>query len=122
MRLGALRAKVRLRDIERVEKRGTGQETRDTASLRVPAPGSRVPPEIEVRGRTAEEALYLIDGWLDEAFRNGLGRVRIVHGKGTGTLRRAVHEMLSQHPLVKSFALAPPKEGGEGATVVELAG
>src|SRR3989304_1023385 len=47
--------------------------------------------------------------------------LRIVHGKGTGTLRRAVREMLSKHALVRSHASAPPREGGDGVTVVELA-
>jgi len=46
---------------------------------------------------------------------------RIVHGKGTGTLRRAIRDALSTHPLVKSLATPPPKEGGEGVTVVEIA-
>ena len=70
---------------------------------------------------TVDEALPLIDQHLDAAFRAGLAQVRVIHGKGTGTLRRAVRDMLSQHPLVLSHASAPPHEGGDGVTVVELA-
>ncbi len=69
----------------------------------------------------ADEALLLVDQRLDEAFRAGLEELRIVHGKGTGTLRRAVREMLSKHALVRSHASAPPRKGGDGVTVVELA-
>ena len=69
----------------------------------------------------ADEALLLVDQRLDEAFRAGLAEVRIVHGKGTGTLRRAVREMLSKHALVRAHASAPPRAGGDGVTVAELA-
>jgi DNA mismatch repair protein MutS2 len=48
-------------------------------------------------------------------------RLRVVHGKGTGKMRQAVRELLTRHPLVKAFDFAPPQEGGEGVTVVELA-
>ncbi|HEX5370432.1 MAG TPA: Smr/MutS family protein [Dehalococcoidia bacterium] len=48
-------------------------------------------------------------------------RLRVVHGKGTGKMRNAVRQMLTRHPLVKGFDFAPPREGGEGVTVVEMA-
>jgi DNA mismatch repair protein MutS2 len=51
---------------------------------------------------------------------SGLAGVRIVHGKGTGALRQAVRDRLSRHSLVKSFASAPPQEGGDGVTVVKF--
>ena len=57
---------------------------------------------------------------LNDAAMSGLAAVRIVHGKGTGALRAAVREQLTHHPLVKSYASAPPKEGGDGVTVVTL--
>jgi DNA mismatch repair protein MutS2 len=86
-----------------------------------PAAVPRVPAELDVRGMSADEALMLVEQRLDEAVRTGLSEVRIVHGKGTGTLRRAVREMLSRHALVRSHASAPPREGGDGVTLVELA-
>ena len=79
------------------------------------------PAEIDVRGTAADDALLAVEQRLDEAFRAGLAELRIVHGKGTGTLRRAVREMLSKHALVRAHASAPPRQGGDGVTVVELA-
>jgi DNA mismatch repair protein MutS2 len=85
-------------------------------------PGEEVGFEIKLIGQRVEEALPRLDKWLDEAVLRGLERVRIVHGKGTGALRRAVVELLEDHPHVKSHSLAPPEEGGAGVTVVELKG
>lgn len=89
---------------------------------RYPAGRSRdeVPPELYLRRLTVDEALYRLDGYLDDAFIAGWPSVRIVHGKGTGTLRQAVRVHLGSHPLVKSFRPADIYEGGNGATVVEL--
>jgi len=77
--------------------------------------------QIEVRGCTVDEALEQIDRHLDAASLAELPWVRIIHGKGTGTLRRAVREFLSDHPLVTSQEPGAPNEGGEGVTVARLA-
>ena len=77
-------------------------------------------PEINVLGCTAEEACARAERYLDDAFLSGLTRVRIVHGKGRGALRRAVEDLLKAHPLVEAFSLADQAEGGSGATVVAL--
>src|SRR5690606_9603599 len=77
--------------------------------------------EIEVRGRRIDEALPEIEEFLDRAARAGRGRVRLVHGKGTGTLRRAVRELLERHPLVTAYEPGGRSEGGEGVTVAYLA-
>ncbi len=118
VKLGALHARVSLRQIERVEKRGP---EREPPPLRPSATPPHVPPELGLRGLSVDEALPLIDQRLDEAFRAGVESLRLIHGKGTGTLRRAVRDMLSKHPLVRSHAPAPPREGGDGVTVVEIA-
>jgi DNA mismatch repair protein MutS2 len=118
VRLGRLRARVPLREVERVEK---GAPPPAAVAIAAPPAPARPAEEIEVRGLTVDEALPLVESYLDTAFRAGLERVRIVHGKGSGTLRRVVRETLSRHPLVKSYATAPPQQGGEGVTVVELA-
>jgi len=60
------------------------------------------------------------ENYLNDAFMTGLSSVRIVHGKGTGKLRRAVHESLAKHPLVKSYRLGDYGEGDYGVTLVEL--
>ena len=76
--------------------------------------------ELLLRRLTVEEALYRLDQYLYNAFMADLASVRIVHGKGTGKLRRAVHESLARHPLVKSYRLGDYGEGDYGVTVVEL--
>jgi len=76
--------------------------------------------ELNLIGKTTDEAVDLTDKFLDEAFLNGLNEVRIIHGHGTGALRRAITELLKDHPHVARFAAAAQDKGGAGATVVEL--
>ncbi|OGN91925.1 MAG: hypothetical protein A2Z75_00920 [Chloroflexi bacterium RBG_13_50_10] len=80
-----------------------------------------VDSELRIRRLTIDEALPKLDRYLNAAFMAGLPSVRIVHGKGTGVLRQAVHETLAEHPLVKSFRYGDWGEGGAGVTIVELA-
>jgi DNA mismatch repair protein MutS2 len=75
---------------------------------------------LDLRGMTGEEAIPLVDKFLDDAFLAGLHRVDIIHGKGTGALGKKVREFLAQHPRVRSYHIAEWNEGGTGATVVEL--
>ncbi|MGH7377491.1 MAG: Smr/MutS family protein, partial [Candidatus Methylomirabilales bacterium] len=79
-----------------------------------------LPLELNLLGARVEEAVRRAEQYLDDAFLAGAPRVRIVHGKGTGALRRAIAELLRAHPLVERFSLAEAGEGGSGATVVEL--
>ncbi|MGD0765502.1 MAG: endonuclease MutS2 [Dehalococcoidia bacterium] len=119
VRLGSLHSKVPLKKVEKVQRvKLRGPAIGGTAV--VPPPPS-VPMEIEVRGRLVDEVLPDVDKYLDDAFRAGLPWVRIVHGKGTGALARAVRQMLSTHPLVKDYEVAPREEGGEGVTIAHLA-
>ena len=76
--------------------------------------------EVKLRHLTVDEALLKLDKYLDDAFMAGLWQVRVVHGKGTGTLRLAAHRALARHPLVKSYRLGVYGEGGAGVTIVEL--
>ena len=76
--------------------------------------------ELKLLGKTVGEATDATDKFLDEAFLNNYDRVRIVHGIGMGALKRAVTGLLTDHPHVAKFYPAPPNEGGNGATVVEL--
>ena len=88
-------------------------------TIRVPD-RRNVGTEIHLLGRTTDEARDLVEQYLDDAFVAGLGRVRLIHGKGTGALRKAVRDVLTAHPLVASFRDGEPSEGGAGATVAEL--
>jgi DNA mismatch repair protein MutS2 len=92
-------------------------------------PTPPVVPEVAVRsidrellllGKTTDEARDLVEQYLDDAFMAGLPTVRLVHGKGTGALRKAVRTLLAEHPLVESFRDGEPSEGGAGATVAAL--
>jgi DNA mismatch repair protein MutS2 len=75
---------------------------------------------LNVIGQTTDEAVDAVDKFLDEASMAGLAQVRIIHGHGTGALRRAIADMLKNHPHVARFIAAPQDQGGSGATVVEL--
>ena len=79
-----------------------------------------VDSELRLRRLTVDEALALLEQYLYDAYMAGLPAVRIVHGKGTGELRRAVHRFLGTHPLVKRFRLGGYGEGGYGVTVVDF--
>jgi DNA mismatch repair protein MutS2 len=83
-------------------------------------PEEMVRPELNVIGRTVEEATGEVEQYLDRAFLAGLPRVRIVHGMGMGVLRKALRALMERHPHVALVTEAGPSEGGAGATVVDL--
>jgi DNA mismatch repair protein MutS2 len=76
--------------------------------------------ELNVIGQTVDEAIARLEKFLDETTLTDQRTIRIVHGHGTGQLRRAIASFLKNHPLVAHYELAPQKEGGGGATIVEL--
>jgi len=84
------------------------------------AKSATISPEIDVRGNNTEEAISIIDKYLDDAAISSLSQVRIIHGKGTGALRKGLHEHFRGHPHVKKFEDAAYNEGGSGATVITL--
>ncbi len=77
--------------------------------------------ELHLRHLTLDEALPKLDKYLHDAFMNNLRQVRIVHGKGTGTLRLTVRRELARHSLVKSYRPGGYREGGQGVTIVDMA-
>ena len=76
--------------------------------------------DLDLRGHKVEEALPIVDKYLDDAFLNGMPFIHIIHGKGTGALREAITRMLKKHPRVREFRLGEDGEGGSGCTVVYL--
>jgi len=76
--------------------------------------------EINVIGRTADEAESEVERFVERAFLAGLPSIRVVHGVGMGILRRTLREFLNKHPHVVSVSEPPYNEGGQGATIVEL--
>ena len=105
---------------EDVPGRGPGRVGfRSPGSL--PGTSSRpVAAEILLLGQTTDEARDRVEKYLDDAFLAGLASVRLVHGKGSGALRKTVRDLLAGHPLVESFRDGEPSEGGTGATVAAL--
>ncbi|MBI2954022.1 MAG: endonuclease MutS2 [Chloroflexi bacterium] len=119
--LGSFKLKIRARDLEpsraAPSPAGFGAARSEIHLVDRSAP----PREIEVRGWRVEQVLPVLENFINEACLAGMPEVRVIHGKGTGVLRRVVREQLVQNPLVKSFRTAELKDGGEGVTVVELA-
>ena len=108
-------------DIEVVPEPVSGPVRRDTEAeeLRRRA-AARVSPTLTLRGERVEAALEQLEAYLDEALLAGLDSVRIIHGSGTGALRRAVREALAEHPRVRGVRPGRRDEGGDGTTVAEL--
>ncbi|MBN1429578.1 MAG: endonuclease MutS2 [Anaerolineae bacterium] len=126
VQVGPMRIRVNRRDLERMEQPVDEDDGDDDAiskhyeqTAALPAAES---PGLELRliGYTVDEASDVLDQYLDRAYRTGLPWVRVVHGKGSGILRKAIRDTLSNHPLVKGFQRAAENEGGDGATVVTL--
>lgn len=120
MQVGQIKTRVHLGEITSVEAPEPGPAP-DARHRDIAPAAPVVPVEIDIRGNRAEESIGAVDRYLDQALHGGLKSVRIIHGKGTGALRAAVHDMLRGHPLVRRYRTAPASEGGDGATVVELA-
>jgi DNA mismatch repair protein MutS2 len=118
VQVGPARTRVKRTDLELiaatpvVELAGKGYRVMRSAR----SPGE----QIDVRGCIVEEALEQVDRHLDAASLAGLPWVRVIHGKGTGALRRAVRDFLSDHPLVSSYQPGARNEGGDGVTVAKL--
>ena len=91
-----------------------------TVSLQNETSSLNMQSEINVIGRTVDEATGEVEKFIDRAFLAGMPRVRIVHGSGMGVLRKALRQYLQKHPHVESVTEPPSNEGGGGATVVEL--
>ena len=82
--------------------------------------GSNVKRELDLRGKNIEEAIYEIDKFLDDAYIVGVKELSIIHGKGTGVLRKGVQEYLRTHRLIKKYRDGEFNKGGHGVTIVEL--
>ena len=115
---GSMRMKVSTTELEVVDPKEISGRTRGRSTQEPPAQPAE--HEVDLRGMAREEALGILDKFLDAAFLAGLNRVDVIHGKGTGALRKHVTEFLRSHPHVKSCRGGEWNEGGSGVTVVEL--
>ena len=129
VKAGIMKIKTNISDIRLVED-GSVKTQKSTNGLKGRASAASrsdgivktmsLSSELDVRGQTVDEAVMEIDKFLDDAVLSSLGQVRIIHGKGTGMLRRGIHDYLKRLPYVKSYRLGVFGEGDAGVTVVEL--
>ena len=122
--IGAMKMKIARDDIAEVIARASDSPLNAARARGISVSLDRgvagVPSEINVIGRTVDEATTEVEKFVDRAFLAGLARVRVVHGSGMGILRKALRQFLQKHPHVASVTEPPQNEGGGGATVVEL--
>jgi len=121
VQVGAMRVTLpldQLRPLARGKVSAAARREKSGASEIALRKAMQISPELMLRAMRVEEAQPLLDKYVDDAFAAGIPQARIIHGKGTGTLRRVVWEYLSGHPAVESFRFAEAAEGGEGATIV----
>ncbi|HEX9286942.1 MAG TPA: Smr/MutS family protein [Thermoanaerobaculia bacterium] len=122
LQIGGKRMRVPLEELERV-----GGASASSASPRTSPGGTgredvaASTPEVNVIGQRLDEAIEIVEKALDGALLAGAGRFRVVHGHGTGRLRAGLRDHLRKHPAVSRLRAADPREGGNGATIVELA-
>ena len=123
MKMTVKAAQVRLletaEEVEKKKKQSDAARQRSSGTVTLNT-GARASAELDIRGLETLEAESVVENYLDAASRAKLGSVTIIHGKGTGALRAAVHQMLKKNRQVKSFRLGRYGEGEAGVTVVEL--
>ncbi|TGA99401.1 endonuclease MutS2 [Sporolactobacillus shoreae] len=112
---GILKMNVAEGDLKRVK-----EEKKVRPVVNVRTSGTTVKPELDLRGERYEDAMLKVEKYLDEALLAGFPRVSIIHGKGTGALRKGVSQLIERHPRVKSSRLGSQGEGGSGVTVVDF--
>ncbi len=119
---GIIRSKVSLNDLVLIEEEtiNTGKMQRSSSGKLKMSKSYSISTEINLLGRTVDEALSELDKYLDDAYLTHLPSVRVVHGKGTGALRNAVHNYLRKNRVVKSYRLGEYGEGDAGVTIVEF--
>lgn len=128
VQVGNLRVRVKAGELTTVldesvslPDKKASQNPQAAASASVETPFKPTPGmELNLRGQRTEDALDILDRYLDEAFMSGMPFVRIIHGKGTGRLRQVIREALKGSVLVKSFEEGGEKEGGEGVTIAHM--
>jgi DNA mismatch repair protein MutS2 len=124
--IGSMKMRIAREDIAEVQARASDSPVQAarargiTVSLQNEISGPNTPTEINVIGRTVDEATSEVEKFVDRAFLAGMPQVRIVHGSGMGILRKALRQYLQKHPHVESVTEPPTNEGGGGATVVGL--
>jgi DNA mismatch repair protein MutS2 len=119
VQVGALRVALPMEELTPTDEAAGERGPRSGVHLQT-SKAAIISSELDLRGMTVEEAVNMVDKYLDDALLAGLPRCRLIHGKGTGALRSAIRSQLEAHPQVKALRLGGPGEGGDGVTVAEL--
>lgn len=122
VQIGIMKMSVNINDLEKVHKENGTKQIKDIQTLGYTSisKSKNINPEINVIGLNVEEAIFVVDKFLDDCSLAKLQTVRIVHGKGTGKLKNGIHQFLKKHSHVKSIRMGTYGEGEMGVTVVEL--
>lgn len=120
VQFGAISTRVDLSELELAASAARQSRRPSEVSSLQTRVASQISPEIMLRGQRVEDALIELDRYVDEALLAGLEKIRVIHGKGTGVMRKACWSFLRKHPHVKSLEIASPSDGGEGATIATL--
>jgi DNA mismatch repair protein MutS2 len=122
VQMGILRSQVNIKDLELIDEPViTGPALNRTGSGKIKmSKTASISPELNLIGKTVDEALPELDKYLDDAYLSHLPKVTIIHGRGTGALKNAVHNLLKKAKYVKSYRLGDFGEGGQGVTVIEF--
>ena len=119
-----MRINVPIEELELVATRKgspAGGRRGEFGTITVPKAQPRsIPSSLDLRGARVEEALEMLDSYVDQAAVAGAPKVVVIHGHGSGALRDALRARLSSHPLIKSWRAGDRSEGGDGATIVEF--
>ena len=118
VQVGILKMKVQLNDLRRGNDEDREAPAKQQKKLSLSA--GTISSTIDLRGKTVEEALLAVDQYLDSAFLANLTEVTLLHGKGTGALRTALHDYLRKHSRCQAFRLGKYGEGDAGVTIVTL--
>jgi len=116
VQMGMLKMKIDEKDLTPVQKEPEPKSSQTS----VRASRSSISPEIDLRGERVEEAVNQLDQYIDQALLSNLSAVTVIHGMGTGAVRKGVREYLNKNSRIESFNDAPANQGGNGATIVQL--
>ena len=115
--IGSARFKTKLKELRLITEK---QESKQKSASRTPRKMMEAKSEVDVRGFIGDDAIFVVDKFLDDAVLSGLINVRIIHGKGTGALRKALWDYFKRDSRIKEYRLGTFGEGDSGVTVVTL--
>ena len=117
---GIVKLNIHISQIEPIKKTQQSPTSKVSVNSLVKSKAKDITTEVKLLGMTVDEALPTLEKYLDDAYLSGVGVIRVVHGKGTGALRKAVNDYLRKNPHVRTFRLGVYGEGDSGVTIVEM--